>query len=167
MPLYLDSDAVVKRYVDERDGATAIMDEIYSDPAPWGGLTSSEWLLPEVTAALSKKYRQGDLKWRQFSTLLADFRAESGALLTFVTPGSGDIEAASRLIGAHARVRFHAGDALHLHTAETLRREIGTGEPLVFVTSDAGLAGVAVQLGLPMFNPLSQTLADLESLFGK
>ncbi|HEX2203955.1 MAG TPA: hypothetical protein VHG91_11680 [Longimicrobium sp.] len=77
MPLYLDSDAVVKRYVDEGDGATATMDEIFSTPLLWGGLSSSEWLLPEVTAALTKKFRNGDLGAGQLTSLLGDFQADA------------------------------------------------------------------------------------------
>jgi predicted nucleic acid-binding protein len=167
MPLYLDSDAVVKRYIDEGDGGTAIMDEIFSDPASWGGLSSSEWLMPEVTSALAKKLREGDIGPRQFSALLATFQAEVGAVVTFVALEPGYVEAASGLISTYADHRFHAGDALHLHTAEMLNRDIGAGEPFVFVTSDKRLALVAAQRGLHTFNPATQTLAILQAVFGR
>lgn len=167
MPLYLDADAVVKRYVDEGDGATAIMDEIFSDPVSWGGLSSSEWLLPEVTAALAKKFRTGEFGERQFAALRQSFRDEAGQVVTFVAVERGYAEAASGLISTYAAKRFHAGDALHLHTAEMLSRDIGAEEPFVFVTSDVGLVAVAAERGLQTFNPATQPLANLRAVFGR
>lgn len=163
MPLYLDSDVVVKRYLDEGDGATAKMDAIFSSPESWGGLSSSEWLLAEVTAALAKKFRAGEIGRRQLDGVLAAFRAEIGIVVSAVElePGSG--AAAATLIDQHATVRFHAGDALHLHTAETLRRDLDPPEPIVFVTSDLGLSGIVARRGLPTFNPVTQPLSDLAS----
>ncbi|HEX2203956.1 MAG TPA: hypothetical protein VHG91_11685 [Longimicrobium sp.] len=46
-----------------------------------------------------------------------------------------------------------------------MRRDIGAGEPFAFVTSDTGLAAVAVQRGLTTFNPSTQPLAALDAVF--
>jgi hypothetical protein len=164
MPLYLDACAVVKRYVDEGDGGTPVMDAIMGHPASWGGLLSNEWLLSEVTAALARKFRSGILTQRQYTKLLADFQREVAAVVSLVGVKPGYVDAAAALIAASANVRLHSGDALHLHTAAMLRADLDPTVPFVFVTADGGLERVAAASGLSTFNPGTQTLQELRAL---
>lgn len=163
MPLYLDADAVVRRYIDEGDGATAVMDAIFADPDAWGGLSSSEWLLPEVTAALAKKRRTGALNASRFAALLADFRAEVADLVTAIEFRGGEGARWAALIVRFARTRFHAGDAVHLLAAEELRRTLEPETPFVLVSADQGFGTVARLRGIPTFDPATQPLSDLRA----
>jgi predicted nucleic acid-binding protein len=167
MPLYLDSCAVVKRYVDEQDGATPTMDRVYADPALWGGLLSSAWLLPEVTASLAKKLRSGELTRRQFTGLMQAFRLETERVVTLSEVGAGYADAASSLLEATPEVRFHSGDALHLYTATAIRMGIGGAVPFVFVTADERLTDLVRSRGLSTFNPATEPIAALDAFFGR
>lgn len=165
MPLYLDACAVVKRYVDEGDGGTAVMDAIFADPSRWGGLSSSEWLLAEVTAALAKKYREAAFGGRQFLELWTEFRSDTAAVIDLVDVEPGYVEGAALLLANSPGIRFHPGDALHLYTAEALRSELTHDVPLVFVTADGGLARVARAAGLAVFDPGAEPIEALAGLF--
>ena len=165
MPLYLDSCAVIKRYVDENDGGTTVMDQIMENPAWWGGLASSEWLRVEVVATLSKMLRSGTLKQRQFIRRYQDFTTELAAVVNLIPIEPGDTTAASALIRSDPDVRLESGDALHLHTAEQLGQRLGGQEKLVFVTSDRRLANLLSRRGIDFFDPVHHSVAGLRDGF--
>ena len=77
--LYIDASALVKRYVEEEvDGGGAMMDAVVSSAARWGGIASSEWLILEVTSALTKKLRGLKITREAFARYLRRFREDSG-----------------------------------------------------------------------------------------
>jgi predicted nucleic acid-binding protein len=166
MPLYLDADAVVKRYVNEGDGGTAVMDALFAAPLEWGGFTSSEWMQTEVTATLAKKVREGKLRHRKFEEALADFRAECGVVVTWIGIEAGDVLGGCEMLRhyAHAK-KLQGGDAVHLHTAETLWNS--GGAPFALVTCDSTLTDIARLRGLPTFNPVLQPLSVLNAIYNK
>ena len=166
MPLYLDADAVVKRYINEGDGGTAVMDELFAAPLRWGGFTSSEWLQTEVTATFAKKVREGKLRLRKFEEAVADFRAECDAVVTWIGIEDGYILAGCEMLRKYAHAKkLHGGDALHLHTAETLWNS--SGAPFVFVTCDNSFAEIVRLRGLSTYNPVSEPLSALEAIYAR
>ena len=165
--LYLDACAAVKRYVDEHDGATAIMEQVMVDASDWGGVVSSGWLTLEFTSALTKKLRAGHLVGSVYSELLFRFRSDVNAMY-LVPVDNVPVEAATYLMERVGGVtRFHSGDALHLHTTLQLRSGLGDSDTLVLVTADDGLKAVAASHKVGVFDPRFDGIAELESLFGR
>ena len=164
--LYLDACAAVKRYVDEADGATAIMEQVMVDTGQWGGVVSSGWLTLEFTSALTRKLRGGHLAGSVYSDLLFRFRSDMDAMY-LVPVDNAAVEAATYLMEQVRGVaRFHSGDALHLHTTLQLRSDLADSDTLVLVTADDGLKAVAASHNVCVFDPRSDRIRDLESLFG-
>lgn len=163
--VYLDACALVKHYVDEGDNGTAVVDGLIADKDDWGGLFSSELLIPEVTSALAKKMRTGVIDTRQLRRLLRTFRSDAAGGITLVGIGPGTMADASVMLESVADVRCTAGDAIHLHTAEALKRT--TAEPFAFATADKGLIEAAKRRKFWVFDPRFQTLADLNKYFGR
>jgi predicted nucleic acid-binding protein len=165
--LYLDACAAVKRYVDEHDGATAIMEQVMVDAGRWGGVVSSGWMTLEFTSALTKKLRGGYLVGSDYSELLFRFRSDVNAIY-LVPVDNVAVEGASYLMERVRGVtRFHSGDALHLHTTLQLRSDLGDSDTLVLVTADDGLKAVATSHKVGVFDPRFDGIADLESLFAR
>lgn len=78
------------------------------------------------------------------------------------------VEAATYLMERVRGVtRFHSGDALHLHTTLQLRSHVGDSDTLVLVIADNGLKAVAASHKVAVFDPRVDSIADLESLFGR
>lgn len=163
--LYFDASALVKHYIDERDGGTAVVDGILATADDWGGLFSSELLVPEVTSALAKKMREKHINARELRRLLRQFRWDANEGFTLLGVSPVTMSDASVILESVADVRCGAGDAIHLYTAETLKRT--SSEPFAFVTSDSGLAAAAKRRFLWVFDPRFQTLADLTAHFGR
>jgi predicted nucleic acid-binding protein len=164
--LYLDASAFVKRYVDEGDHGTAAIDEIVGDAPRWGGLVSSEWLLLEVTSALSRKVRTSRIDEAAFDRVMTRFRADLNAInLVSVEPGQAR-DAARLVEGARGISRFHSGDAIHLHTALQLQRNLVTVERVVLVTTDDGFKHLAAHYRLDVFDPRSNAVRVLAEYLG-
>jgi predicted nucleic acid-binding protein len=165
--LYLDACALVKRYVDEGDDGTVVMDSVMDDPGRWGGLMSSEWLVLEVTSALAKKRRARLLRESSYRHLLGRFKIDVEGL-SLVAISSDVVRAASGLMESlSATGRFHSGDAIHLYTALEAARGMAGSTPLVFVTADSGLESTARGAGLRVFDPRRGAIDRLDRLFGR
>jgi hypothetical protein len=164
--LYPDACAAVKRYVDEQDGATAIMEQVMVEAGRWGGVVSSGWLTLEFTSALTKKLRGGQVVVSVYSELLYRFRSDMNAMY-LVPVDSAAVEAAAYLVERVRGVtRFHSGDALHLHTALQVRSGLKETDTLVLVTADDGLKAVATYQKVQVFDPRFDRITDLDTLFG-
>jgi predicted nucleic acid-binding protein len=164
--LYLDASAVVKRYVDEHDGATAIVEQLMVDAGRWGGLMSSEWLILEVTSALTRKLRGGSIAPDTYKRLLPRFRTDAETLRLIEVKKGAPLDASRLMETVQGTDRFHSGDAIHLHTAMQLRSDLAASRTLVFVTSDDGLRSVVARHNIPAFDPRSDRISDLERLIG-
>ena len=80
MKVYLDSSAIVKRYV--REEGTETVSEIYEKAFDGDVVLSfSMWNIGEVLVALDKYYRRGVLSREDFALVLAGFRRETKRLL--------------------------------------------------------------------------------------
>jgi predicted nucleic acid-binding protein len=162
--VYLDACVLVKHYIDEGDNGTPVVDGIMAGAAGWGGLVSSELVIPEVTSALAKKMRERVINARELRRLLRKFRSDvNGITLIGVAPNT--MSDASVMLESVADVRCDAVDAIHLHTAEFLLRS--GSEPLAFTTSDNGLTTAAKRRGLEVFDPRYQTLRELNEFFAR
>ncbi|HET6765108.1 MAG TPA: type II toxin-antitoxin system VapC family toxin [Longimicrobiaceae bacterium] len=163
--LYLDASALVKRYVDEGDGGTPFIDAVMEEPQRWGGLVSSEWLLLEVTSALTRKLRSGRLDASTYAYLLRRFRNDAEGL-GLIEVGSEVIRAAAGMMEAVRGVeRFHSGDAIHLYTAQQLSSGVPEHDAFLFVTTDVGLMRTAQAIGMQAVDPRTQPVAHLEAIF--
>jgi predicted nucleic acid-binding protein len=163
--VYLDACALVKHYIDEGDGGSAVMDGLIANADKWGGLFSSELLIPEVASAFAKKFRSKVIDGRELRRLLRTFRFDAIGGITLIGIAPNTMAEASVMLESVADVRCHAGDAIHLYTAETLK--FNGSEPLAIATADNGLIAAATRRGLWTFDPRVQSLADLNDFFGR
>lgn len=75
--------------------------------------------------------------------------------------------AAELLASARGLDRFHAGDAIHLHTALQLAEVAAEGDRVILVTTDEGFKVVAGHHGMPVLDPRKERSDDLARLFGR
>jgi predicted nucleic acid-binding protein len=134
---FLDSSAFVKRYVRER-GSDAVA-RLFR---PGSKLSASSLALVEITAALFKRARSGDLTTelaqRHAARLSADLEE------VYVVDVRGPVlDLATELVSRHP---LRAYDAVQLASAMRLRRAAAV--PVTFVCADATLTAVAVAEGL-------------------
>jgi predicted nucleic acid-binding protein len=165
--LYVDACAVVKRYVYEGDNGTAVVDALMRDPERWGGVVSSEWLILEVTSALTKKRRARVISRAGYRYLLGRFRDDMAAIGLISISGDVVRGAARLMETAPGARRFHSGDAIHLHTATDVSEGMIDPGAFVFVTTDEGLKATVDAAGLAVFDPRHQSIEDLERHFGR
>jgi predicted nucleic acid-binding protein len=165
--LYLDASAVVKRYVDEGDDGAAVLDEIVAGARQWGGLVSSEWLVLEVTSALARKVRGSKITEAEFEETLDRFRSDLNAFSLLAVEAGQPARAADLLAAARGLDRFHAGDAIHLHTALQISEALADADRIVLITTDEGFKVVARHHGVAVLDPRTERLDDLARLFGQ
>ena len=76
------------------------------------------------------------------------------------------LDCAAQLSAANPLWNIGAADAIHLATAVEIRRELPPGTPLVFVTSDRGLANAAKEQRFEIFDPLYHRPEKLNAIPG-
>ena len=84
MKLYLDSSAIVKRYISEPDSST--VDYVFDKG--WAGelsLATSIWNIGEVFGVLDERRRKGWLNENEFAKSLENFASETVRLLHLKT----------------------------------------------------------------------------------
>lgn len=152
MALYfLDSSAIVKRYVSELGHAWIVR---LCDPAQNHDVQIAQIALVEVVATLCRKAREAAISATERDNLIADFRNDTGAtygvrpIATQVYTRAGDL----------CRVyRLRAYDAIQLAAALALRDDTlasGVTAP-IFVCADNDLLSYAASEGLGVENPNS------------
>jgi len=128
---YFDASALVKRYVHDGESSTVTRWLRASSPATCR-LTELE-----ISSALARRLRDGDLSRKAHDAALATLRADLARMhVVELVP--------SVVASVHALVARHplrAGDALHLAAALALRD--GLGERLDFACYDRRLANAA------------------------
>ncbi len=149
MLLYLDSSAIVKRYLEER-GSNAL-DTVYE------GLESEEhraafsvWNLGEVVGAIDTRAERGDLDERSRHEALRLLMGETRKFaamrrITLLPVGGSLLEESRDLIVKH---HIYQADALQLATARL-------AESGLFLTADRRLAACAKTEGFEVANPES------------
>jgi uncharacterized protein len=113
-PVYLDTSALAKLYVQETDS-----DELDSALVGRRDLLVSELALTELTSAIARRARDGMLEAaaarRIYQQLLRDVRAGQYRLLDLTSATHREAERLLLTLGRQVPIR--AGDSLHLATA--------------------------------------------------
>jgi predicted nucleic acid-binding protein len=133
---FFDASALVKRYVREA-GSPLVAAELKRGPAAVSRLS-----LLEITSALCRRCRQGDLTARQRDRLLDALRDDARHLLV-VEVTAAVVDRSSALLRGHD---LRAGDAIQLASGLGLRDR--TGASVTFVAFDDRLRRAALREGL-------------------
>lgn len=151
---YIDTSALVKRYVSE--AGSNRMENLLSaqDEA---GQTVNEALfsrvaIVETTAAIARYGREGKLGQKEQASLIAKFFRDVDSRYHLLALTEDMVFSAAMLTQVHP---LRGYDAVHLATAIHLERTLRASRltPLVFLTSDAVLLKAAVAEGLNAENP--------------
>ena len=142
MAVYLDSSALVKRYV--REPGSVRVDRLFAESAP---LLVSAIALAECLAALARLRSDGSLSERAYGKARSAC-VEEWASLNVIAVSGGVQE---RVVGLLDRFALRGMDALHLASALWAQASIG-GE-LSFLCSDRRLAEAAGRVGLKVVDP--------------
>jgi len=136
-PVYLDTSALAKLYVQEADS-----DELDSALVGRRDLLISESALTELTSALARRAREGVLDpasvRRIYQQLFRDIRAGEYRLLDLTSATHREAERLLLTIGRRAPIR--AADSLHLALA-------ALADARAFVTYDRQMHSAASSLG--------------------
>src|SRR5262245_57001540 len=147
--LYLDSSALVKRYVQEIGSA-------WVSTSTNSGSGNLLYISPitgvEVVAAIARKARTGGISLVDATTALANFRADFPANFTLVEVTASLITEAMRLAEDHG---LRAYDAMQLAGAVQMKNErAAAGLTLpVFVSAEISLNSSAQTEGLSIDDP--------------
>lgn len=149
---YLDSSALVKRYVPER--GSAWIAELIRDES----VTISDLSDAEIASALARRVRESVIPRGTAITLFQAYLRDKEEKADYETVEltSGIAQAAADLLlTAPTTISLRTLDALHLASArrafvEARRHGIPTGN---FITADRGLLAAATWAGLPVLNP--------------
>lgn len=146
---FLDSSAVVKRYLTEAGSAWV---KAITDPTAGNESWVSALAGVEVLAALYRKVRTGALPLPQARRLDLVFRADLNTAFRVIPPGLPIRRAAMGLVAAYP---LRAYDAMQLATALSLRSQnvsLAVQVP-TFVSADQNLTRAATLEGLPTDDP--------------
>jgi uncharacterized protein len=147
---FLDSSAVVKRYLPEQGHRwiTALC-----DAAQPHELYIAQPALVEVVAALCRREREGSITLAERDTLITFFREDSKESYD-IWPVTTDLyTSAGDLCRSH---RLRAYDAVQLACTLALREYALAHQvlsELIFVSADVGLLNIANAIGLRVENP--------------
>lgn len=150
MALYfLDSSAVVKRYVSEPGHAWIVS---LCDPAQNHDIQITQIASVEVIAALCRKAREAAITLVERDALIADLRNDMVTTYGMRTVTTQIYTQAGDLCRTY---RLRAYDAIQLAAVLALRDDaLATGVPApIFVCADTDLIGYAASEGLPVENP--------------
>ncbi len=137
MPVYLDTSALVKRYLPERNSAA--FETYFSELAP---AHISRLTLVELRSTFARKRRQARLNPAQEAAAMNEVRIDiQNGLLTVVPSTDADFIEAFRLMDELTTLPLRTLDALHLATAS------GLGSSII-ATADDVMRRAAQQLQL-------------------
>jgi uncharacterized protein len=146
---YLDTSALVKRYVAEQ-GSAWVEALAASEPVAVSSLAAVE-----LASALARRTREGDLTLEERDSIFRSFieDARQYVMLAVTKPMTEDT--ATILLTSPASIPLRALDALHLAAARVAfasarRRGVATGS---FITADRTLTQAVTWAGLTAVNP--------------
>jgi predicted nucleic acid-binding protein len=146
---YLDSSAIVKRYLVEPGTAWV---RTVTDPASGDVTVISEISLVEVAAAFASRYRSGNITIEERDTALRLFLHHADTEYQLVPANRLIVDRAVLLTQQH---RLRGYDAAQLATALIVNTQyLAAGLPtLTFAASDTDLLAAAAAAGLTIENP--------------
>jgi predicted nucleic acid-binding protein len=158
---YLDASALAKRYTLET--GTPVVNYLYARLTPNRFAVLSVGVA-EVVSILVRKRNAKTIPVAAFSNAIVNFSAEivNQRQLRKISATTTLASAALTLISQHS---INATDAILLRSALDLAASLrARGDDLVLVASDGRLLRAAQAEGLIVFNPETQTTADLDLL---
>jgi predicted nucleic acid-binding protein len=142
---YLDSSALVKRYVDERG-----TDSVKSILSTGGEIATSKLTYPEILSALMRKHRAGEISKKLLQDIVARFQRDWYHIL--VLEFHNDLlQKVKFLLERHP---LKAADAIHLSSALWLK--LSSKVDVTFIASDLNLLKAAQAEKLQIINPLNE-----------
>ncbi len=142
MMLYVDSSALVKKYVLEPGS-----DRVHKLLAQSGMAVTSKMAYPEIFAGLSRKRREKGIAEKDYRYALADFESDWLALL-IIEFQDELLPVIKQLLTKHA---LKGADAVHLASALWIQK--AAKEKVSFVASDIQLLRAAKAEKLEIINP--------------
>jgi predicted nucleic acid-binding protein len=159
--LYLDASALAKRYAPEP--GDVIVHYLFAKLTP-DRLVVLKVGIAEVASILLRKRNLGSISPATQAQAMIDFRAEVIDEDQFqkIATTTALVTAALPLIARHS---INATDAILLRSALDLAADLRThGDDLALVASEDRLLRAAQTEGLLVFNPETQTTAELDQL---
>jgi predicted nucleic acid-binding protein len=146
---YLDTSALVKRYIDET-GSAWIRATLSQSPPP--SLIIVHLALVEITSALTRRRRAGSLASAEYARIQDAFRADCLMEYRIVSAVDQIVVEANHLLEQHP---LRAYDAVQLAAASVSNRQLlAEGlSPLVFLSADERLNEAASAEGIAVDNP--------------
>jgi predicted nucleic acid-binding protein len=148
---YVDTSALVKRYIDEA-GSDWVRATFRQSPLP--SVIFVNLAIVEMTSALARRRRESLLTPAEYGQIQDMFRSDCLNEYRIVTAAEGIIDEANRLLERHP---LRAYDAVHLATAVVTNRHLlAEGlAPLVFLSADDRLNEAASAEEIAVHNPNS------------
>jgi len=158
--VYLDSSALVKRYVKEA-GTEELAAKLQVEESTSPAVFTSILTYAEIHATLARKFRDKSLRPKGFAHARREFDTDWAFGLTIINLETSILASVRTLV---REFPLKGSDAIHLASALWLlhstqlrsQARVGTGE-LVFVTSDKKLGRAAVRNRLKVFDPQSRS----------
>jgi len=146
---YVDTSALVKRYVDEA-GSGWLRTALGAQPAP--SIIIVHLAIVEMTGALMRRLREGALTSTEVVQLQNAFRSDCLDEYEIALAVGNIIDQANRLLEAYP---LRAYDAVHLATAVITNQRLVDYDlaPLIFLSADDRLNEAASAEGLAVDNP--------------
>jgi predicted nucleic acid-binding protein len=146
---YLDTSALVKRYIDEA-GSDWVRTTLSQSPLP--SVILVNLAIVEMTSALARRRREGLLTPAEYAQIQDAFRSDCLNEYRIVAAVDGIIGEANRLLERHP---LRAYDAVHLATAIVANRHLLADglAPLVFLSADDCLNDAASAEEIAVHNP--------------
>lgn len=146
---YVDTSALVKRYVDEIGGGW-LRTILAAEPA--SSVIIVHLAVVEMTSALTRRLREGVLTSAEYAQLQNAFRSDCLDEYEIAIAVGNIINQANRLLEAYP---LRAYDAVHLATAVVANQRLVDSDlaPLIFLSSDDRLNDAASAQGLVVDNP--------------
>lgn len=146
---YVDTSALVKRYVDET-GSGWLRTVLGAEPLP--SIIIVHLAIVEMTSALTRRSREGVLTPAEYAQLQNAFRLDCLDEYEIAIAVGNSIDQANRLLEAYP---LRAYDAVHLATAVVANQRLVDNDlaPLTFLSSDDRLNDAAFAQGLAVDNP--------------
>ncbi len=158
---YLDANALAKHYVPEK--GTSVVNHLFTQVTRDNMMCLTLGTL-EVISIFVRKKNANLLSLTTFNQAMADFEGEVIKDLTFTKISGTDqlVDAATPFVEKHS---LNATDAVIPRSALDFAGHLRvSGDDLVLVTSDHRLLRAARAEGLLIFNPETQTEAELDVL---
>jgi predicted nucleic acid-binding protein len=140
--IYLDSSALVKRYIKEI-GSERVESMMNSTT----NIATSKLAYPELLSVFWRKYRERDISREGFDRIVNEFEAD-WEYLHIIEFKNDLLSIIKKLFGEHS---LRGADTVHLASALWLKKMAGRG--LTFVASDLNLIKAAEKERLVVINP--------------